>query len=120
MANDRPEQSDPESKRLERHTGGSQAGGGPGPSDMAAPGGSSGTGGYGQAQNQQFHQGQQESGTPRQGSDGGSRGQRFDEAQGGGRGPEQVTQNDEDAFASDQVEHQDRGQSIAESETEGR
>jgi hypothetical protein len=39
-------------------TGGTQAGGGPGESDKGAPGGSSGTGGYGKGQNQANHQGQ--------------------------------------------------------------
>ena len=99
------------------HVGGSQAGGGPGPSDMAAPGGSSGSGGYGEAQNQQFHQGQQEKASPRSSDDDSSRGERFDEAQGGGRGVE-PEQGDE--FASDQAEHQDRGQSVAETESGGR
>jgi hypothetical protein len=69
--------------------GGTQLGGGPGPSDMAAPGGSSGSGGYGNAQNQANHQGQQ---TPQTGRDERqSRGERFDEEQGGGRGPDSIS-----------------------------
>ena len=99
--------------------GSSQAGGGPGASDMAAPGGSSGTGGYGNDQNAQNQQGQ----------DGGaaapdahqSRGERFDEMQGGGRGAESVSfdkERDGDDFAEDQQAHQDRGQGIAEEERE--
>lgn len=122
---------------MQGETGGAQLGGGPEPSDMAAPGGSSGTGGYGNAQNQANHQGQQ-TGIP--GRDlGQSRGERFDEAQGGGRSAEgvssdsvaqaggsdgsfdQVQDNDPrtqaaDEFLRDQQEHQDRGQSEAELE----
>jgi len=96
--------------------GGTQLGGGPEPSDMGSPGGSSGTGGYGNAQNQQFHQGQQE--RPAQSGDGNlSRGERFDEAQGGGRGPDQIG-SDADEFADDQAEHQDRGQSVTDAESD--
>ena len=114
---------------MQGETGGAQLGGGPDPSDMAAPGGSSGTGGYGNAQNQANHQGQQ---TGISGHETGqSRGERYDEAQGGGRGAEsvssdsaaqvggsfdQVQDNDTlnraaDEFLRDQQEHQDRGQS---------
>ena len=124
---------------MQGETGGAQLGGGPEPSDMAAPGGSSGTGGYGNAQNQANHQGQQ-AGTS--GHDlGQSRGERFDEAQGGGRGADsvssdsvaqvggsdgsfdQVQDNDPlteaaDEFLRDQQEHQDRGQSEAEFESD--
>jgi hypothetical protein len=106
---------------------------------MAAPGGSSGTGGYGNAQNQANHQGQQ---TGSSGHDlGQSRGERYDEAQGGGRGREsvssdsvaqvggsdgsfdQVQDNDgfteaADEFLRDQQEHQDRGQSEADFESD--
>ena len=119
---------------MQGETGGAQLGGGPDPSDMAAPGGSSGTGGYGNAQNQANHQGQQGAAP---GHDlGQSRGERFDEAQGGGRGAEsvssdsvaqvggsdgsfdQVQDNDPltkaaDEFLRDQQEHQERGQSEA-------
>ena len=99
--------------------------------------GSPGSGGYGDMQNQQNHQGQGQ-GQPglvgselRRGggsSEGLSRGERFDEAQGGGRGgspffeggedrgsPGLVQGEGEDAatseFERDQREHQDRGQS---------
>jgi hypothetical protein len=108
-------------------SGGTQAGGGPGKSDQSQSGGSSGTGGYGNAQNQANHQGQE--GQLGQGGYGSgaeptlSRGERFDEAQGGGRGPESVTgetlspdQRDAeqtakaDEFLEDQQAHQDRGQ----------
>ncbi len=116
---------------MQGETGGAQLGGGPTQSDMAAPGGSSGSGGYGNAQNQANHQGQQTAPT---GHDmGQSRGERFDEAQGGGRGPGSVSsdavaqaggsdgsfdqvQDDDplakatDEFLRDQQEHQDRGQ----------
>ena len=46
-----------------------------------------------------------------------SRGERFDEEQGGGRGPESVSLDD-DEIAADQQAHQDRGQSEAEFERE--
>ena len=99
-------------------TGSGQAGGGPTPSDRAAPGGSSGTGGYGKAQNQQFHQGQQEQrSTAEEGDRRQSRGERFDEAQGGGRSADTVGATGGE-FAEDQAEHQDRGQSVAEEETD--
>jgi hypothetical protein len=56
---------------------------------MATPGGSSGSGGYGNAQNQANHQGQQA------GSSGHdmhqSRGERFDEEQGGGRSYDSIS-----------------------------
>jgi hypothetical protein len=98
--------------------GGSQAGGGPGASDMAAPGGSSGTGGYGNDQNSQNHQGQgQGASTPA--DPGQSRGERFDEMQGGGRGAESVSfdkARDGGDFAADQAAHQDRGQALADEE----
>src|SRR3954464_5620978 len=78
---------------------GGQAGGGAGPSDVSNAGGSSGTGGYGSSQNVVNHQDQQaRAGQP--GLAGGestpalqaqSRGERYDEEQGGGRGPESVS-----------------------------
>lgn len=96
--------------------GGRQIGGGPGPSDMGAAGGSSGTGGYGNAQNQQLHQGQQQDVPARGRSDERlDRGERFDEQQGGGRGPDAVSRDD---LADDQAAHQDRGQTIAETESD--
>ena len=63
-------------------------------------------------QNQQFPQGQQEKAAARTREDGRSRGEHLDEVQGGGRGDETG-----DDFASDQAEHQDRGQSVAEAES---
>ncbi len=94
--------------------GGSQLGGGPTQSDMEAGGGSGSGGGYRHAQNQQNHQGQDLPGygsSPDQ-----SRGERFDEEQGGGRGAESVSGAEE--FARDQEEHQDRGQRWIEEERE--
>lgn len=94
---------------------GRQVGGGPSAPDRAAPGGSSGSGGYGQAQNQQFHQGQQERTLSGGRSDETlSRGERFDEQQGGGRDPASVSV--EEDLERDRVDHQDRGQSVAEDE----
>jgi hypothetical protein len=96
--------------------GGSQMGGGPEASDMAAPGGSSGGGGYGNAQNQQNHQGQQDGSLDGRGKDPVlSRGERFDEEQGGGRGSDAVSY-DADDIAEDQAAHQDRGQSLIDSD----
>lgn len=46
-----------------------------------------------------------------------SRGERYDEAQGGGRGPDSVSPDD-DEIARDQQAHQDRGQAEAEFERE--
>ena len=97
--------------RMQGEKGGTQLGGGAGQSDMASPGGSSGTGGYGNAQNQANHQGQQ---TPQTGRDERqSRGERFDEEQGGGRGVMFDGSGGVSDFADDQVSHQDRGQSEA-------
>ncbi len=109
-------------------------GGGPGESDMASPGGSSGTGGYGNAQNQANHQGQEV--RPSGHDMHQSRGELFDELQGGGRSEDsvsgdsvaqvggsdgsfdQATDENElsrqaDELLRDQQEHQDRGQSAA-------
>jgi hypothetical protein len=114
--------------------GGQQLGGGAEAPDMGAGGGSSGTGGYGNAQNQANHQGQQGgAGQAAYGNSG--RGAAFDEAQGGGRGVDDISRSaderyggssgefDEedgnpaaDEFLRDQQAHQDRGQSEAEEE----
>ena len=122
---------------MQGETGGTQIGGGPEQSDMAAPGGSSGSGGYGKGQNQANHQGQQTGATGHDMRQ--SRGERFDEEQGGGRGPGSVSseavaqaggsdgsfdqvQDDSplskqaDEFLRDQQEHQDRGQAQQEFE----
>jgi hypothetical protein len=119
--------------RMQGQKGGAQMGGGPGESDMASPGGSSG-GGYGNAQNQANHQGQQV--RPSGHDMHQSRGELFDEQQGGGRGTgsvsddrvaqaggsggsfDQVQDTDAldaqgDALLRDQQAHQDRGQSAA-------
>jgi hypothetical protein len=72
--------------------GGRQMGGGANESDPDPAGGSSGTGGYGNAQNQENHQGQQ--GQASYGNSGEveqSRGERFDEMQGGGRASDSVS-----------------------------
>lgn len=78
-----------EFKQAQAQGGGQQLGGGAGPADQDAAGGSSGTGGYGNAQNQSFHQGQstdpQKPVTREL-----SRGERFDMEQGGGRAADAV------------------------------
>ncbi len=112
-------------------------GGGPVESDMASPGGSSGSGGYGNAQNQANHQGQQV--RPSGHDMHQSRGELFDEQQGGGRGPgsvsddeiaqvggsdgsfDQSTDRNElsrqaDELLRDQQDHQNRGQETADFE----
>lgn len=117
-----------------------QGGGEASSSDMDAPGGSGGIGGYGKDQQSQSHQGQQgQSGAapdPLQ-----SRGERFDEEQGGGRSADTISGDarpagadatsewdqqqgvrgggDSSDFQRDQEEHQDRGQSVAEAESGG-
>ena len=99
---------------------GRQLGGGPGPSDMGAGGGSSGGGGYGNDQNTQNQQAQGQGGRTAAPDPGQSRGERFDELSGGGRGADSVSPDRErdglDEFGEDQREHQDRGQSAAEDE----
>jgi hypothetical protein len=104
-----------------------QQGGGPGSADMTNAGGSGGTGGYGSSQDVVNHQDQQPNdgaqsglagGDRRQGGGSGggqSRGERYDEAQGGGRGADDVSPSaDELEFADDQRDHQERGQADAE------
>lgn len=99
-------------------TGGQQMGGGPAAADQDAAGGSSGSGGYGQAQNQSLHQGQEGPGAPPIARDDVSRGERFDLEQGGGRGPDALDRDGDDDAAldpdepirQDQQEHQDQGQ----------
>ncbi len=123
--------------QMQGQKGGTQMGGGPDESDMASPGGSSGSGGYGNAQNQANHQGQEV--RPSGHDMHQSRGELFDEQQGGGRGPGSVSddavaqvggsdgsfdqvQDDDplsaatDEFLRDQQAHQDRGQSDADFE----
>ena len=112
--------------QMQEGTGGEQMGGGPSQSDMAAPGGSSGGGGYGNAQNQANHQGQQQAqvGYGNSQEAGQSRGEAYDEQQGGGRGRDSVSQQggsdpaenrqldqQADELLQDQQQHQDRGQS---------
>jgi hypothetical protein len=98
-------------------------GGGPSSSDLSSAGGSSGTGGYGNAQNALFGQGQGSAPTGGGASRGPthqSRGERFDEEQGGGRSADSVSPEagDEDDLLIEASEHQDRGQSEAEAESE--
>jgi hypothetical protein len=73
-------------------TGGNQLGGGPTQSDNAAPGGSSGTGGYGKDQQSASHQGQAQDAVGHDERQ--SRGERFDEEQGGGRGAGSISRDD--------------------------
>ena len=111
---------------MQQQQAGGMVGGGPGASDASSAGGSSGTGGYGNSQNVQFHQGQGSAppglagGAPH-GHSGLSRGEAFDEQQGGGRGADTVSPGGDggaDDFLIDQQEHQDRGQSEAEQESD--
>ena len=69
--------------------GGRQQGGSPGPSDMEAPGGSSGSGGYGTMDSVNRNvppAGAEDEASPRQ-----SRGERYDELANGGRGADSVS-----------------------------
>ena len=126
--------------QMQGEKGGTQMGGGPEESDMATPGGSSGSGGYGHAQNQSNHQGQQGQSDRPSGHDmHQSRGELFDEQQGGGRSAESVSSDsvaqaggsdgsfdqvtDQNALEAqadellrDQQAHQDRGQGAADAE----
>ena len=103
-----------ETRQTATGEGGAQLGGGPVQGDMEAGGGSSSGGGYRYAQNQQNHQGQDQPGAPS--SPHQSRGEAFDEAQGGGRGADSVSGAEE--FGEDQQQHQDRGQRWIEEEQE--
>jgi hypothetical protein len=104
--------------------GGRQLGGGPGASDIGAGGGSSGSGGYGNDQNAQNQQGQGQGERTTAPDPGQSRGERFDEMAGGGRGADSVSFDRErdagggtaEEFEADQRAHQDRGQTEAEDE----
>lgn len=100
--------------------GGQQLGGGATSADFDQAGGSSGTGGYGNAQNQMNHQGQQSQAAYGNSEDAQqSRGEAFDEQQGGGRGPEAIAPPGEiSEFQQDQQQHQDRGQSAVEDDSE--
>lgn len=82
-----------EFRQQQARGGGQQLGGGPGASDEDAAGGSSGTGGYGNAQNQSNHQGQTggpDENPPHPAHRELSRGERFDLEQGGGRAADGV------------------------------
>ena len=96
---------------------GRQVGGGPSPSDTSAPGGSSGSGGYGKTLETQMQGTQDRTLSGGRSEERLSRGERFDEQQGGGRGPDSVSR-DEDELERDQGEHQDRGQTIAATESD--
>lgn len=104
-----------EFKQAQALEGGQQLGGGAGPADQDAAGGSSGEGGYGNAQDQSFHQGQQgDSQKPVTREL--SRGERFDMEQGGGRADDAV--DFEQELVEDQQAHQDHGQGYIDSEGE--
>ena len=98
-------------------TGGRMIGGGAGQSDLDSAGGSSGTGGYGNAQDQQSQDaGPDSRAAPGTNPDGLSRGERFDVEQGGGRSSDELETTNE--LEEDQRAHQDRGQSVAEEQEE--
>jgi hypothetical protein len=121
---------------MNQQPGADPAGGGFTASDVSSAGGSSGTGGYGSSQNVVNQRDQQDDGGAQPGPGGGggdlragggssdgqdpaqqmsgqSRGERFDEEQGGGRGVMFDGSGGVSDFADDQVSHQDRGQSDA-------
>jgi hypothetical protein len=87
-----------EFKQAQAQGAGQQLGGGPGASDQDAAGGSSGVGGYGNAQNQSLHQGQTggpDENVPHPARRELSRGERFDMEQGGGRAADGVDFDEE-------------------------
>ncbi len=96
-----------EFKQAQSQGGASQLGGGADAADQDAAGGSSGTGGYGNAQNQANHQGQptdyQKPVTREL-----SRGERYDMEQGGGRAADAV--DFESELQEDEKEREARGQ----------
>ena len=76
-------------------SGGEQFGGGPGQSDAEAPGGSGGTGGYGDDANTvNNEEGRSQAGYGNSQDAGQSRGEAYDEAQGGGRDDRSVSRDD--------------------------
>jgi len=83
-----------EFKQAGAQAGGSQLGGGAEAADQDAAGGSSGTGGYGSAQNQANHQGQP-SDYHKPVTRELSRGERYDLEQGGGRAADAIDTEDE-------------------------
>jgi len=98
-----------EFKQAQAQGGGQQLGGGAGPADQDAAGGSSGTGGYGNAQNQSFHQGQT-SDHDKPATRELSRGERYDMEQGGGRSADSV--DFEEELKEDQRAGQDPAQAF--------
>ena len=97
---------------------GRQAGGGPSAPDRDAAGGSSGAGGYGKAEKPQSYEAQLDALSGQRSDEDLTRGERLDEQQGGGRGEDEVSAPDD--LAADQAAHQDRGQSVAEVESDNR
>lgn len=88
--------------------GGRQLGGGPSPSDMAAPGGSSGSGGYGNMDT--VNRDQPPAGEAGRASPHQSRGERLDELANGGRGPDSVSlDRARDGVRGDSEEGPDEG-----------
>ena len=108
-------------KQSNTSEGGAQLGGAAQASDVGA-GGSSGGGGYGNDQNSQNHRDQsQGESTPADAYQ--SRGERFDELSGGGRGPESVSYDKvRDGTPGDEYEEERRagaGRGESEAESEG-
>lgn len=88
--------------------GGRQLGGAPGASDMAAPGGSSGTGGYGTMDT--VNRDVPPAGEGGRASPHQSRGERLDELANGGRGPDSVSlDRARDGVRGDSEEGPDEG-----------
>ena len=105
-----------EFKQAQAQGGGQQLGGGPEAADQDAAAGSSGTGGYGNAQNQSFHQGQttdpQKPVTREI-----SRGERYDMEQGGGRASDSLG-SDDDLDGDERALH-DEGQRFIDEQEQG-
>ncbi|HEX8214522.1 MAG TPA: hypothetical protein VF582_03510 [Allosphingosinicella sp.] len=113
----------------EQQQGGQRMGGAPDEADLDSAGGSSGTGGYGSAQNQENHQGQQgQASYGNSGEAAQSRGERFDEMQGGGRAADSVSAEEDageqqqsqagDLFLEDRQAGPDSGRTDAQEEDE--
>lgn len=106
----------------DRGNHGRQLGGGPGRSDNNAPGGSSGTGGYGNVQDRM--QGRDEQGIDSRPDPQQDRGAALDEAQGGGRDNKNLSssqwnekQGDGGGLESQMTQHERGG--LTSDETEG-
>lgn len=103
-----------EFRQAQSRGGGRQLGGGPEAADQDAAGGSSGAGGYGNAQNQSLREGRADA--PQKSREI-SRGERFDNEQGGGRGDDSL--DSDDNLDDDERALHDEGQKFIDRQERG-